>query len=108
MNKIIKAILRQHETGHWWGAFSQTLGQITAFVTLFNMLLLIPTAYVTWFAPWANDVGIRIGFGVFISVILISGIVLLFIAYKILIPSSVSFQSNQAWEHNNPMRKKLA
>lgn len=107
MGKILKFIFRQYNIGQGWGAFSQTFAQITAFITLFNTLLLIPTAYVTWFSPWAHDRGWVISFTSFFLVILVVSVITLFVGYKLLVPSSFSFWSSQFWKHQNPIKRKL-
>ena len=107
MNKIIKAIIRQYDIGQWWGGFSNAFSNIAMFITLFNTLLIIPMAYVTWFTPWASGLGLVIPFTVFISVIFVVGIVMLLLGYKVLTPSGFVFWAAQFWKHNNPLRKKL-
>lgn len=107
MNKIIGFIFRQHNIGNWWGAFAQSIGQVSIFLTLFNTLLLIPTAYVTWFAPWTQNMGLQIPITLFILVIFLCGVVVLLAAYKILTPSSFSFWNDQFWRHDNLLRQKL-
>ncbi len=107
MNKIGNFIFRQHNIGNWWGAFAQSIGQVSIFITLLNTLLLIPTAYLTWFAPWTQDMGLQIPIMLFILVIFLCGIFVLLAAYKILTPSSFSFWNDQFWRHENHLRHKL-
>ena len=107
MNKIIKAIIRQYDIGQWWGGFSNAFSNIAIFITLFNTVLLIPIAYVTWFTPWVSNLGLVIPFTVFISVIFVAGIVVLLIGYKVLIPSTFVFWNEQWWFHGNLLRGRL-
>lgn len=107
MKKILRFIFRQYDVGQWWGALSQTLAQIMAFVTVFNTALLIPTAYVTWFSPWAISTGMKITFTTFILIIFIVSLFILLAGYKLLTPSSFAFWTSQFWKHRNPIKIKL-
>ena len=108
MRRIISIIFRQYDVGEWWGALSQTLAQIMAFITVFNLALLIPTAYVTWFAPWAQKNGWNVPFSTFLLTIFIISIITLLLGYKLLTPSSFAFWNRQFWKHRNPIRITLA
>jgi len=107
LRKIIGFIFRQYDVGQWWGALSQTLAQIMAFVTVFNTALLIPTAYVTWFSPWVLSTGLKITFTTFILIIFIVSVFVLLAGYKLLTPSSFAFWTAQFWKHRNPIKIKL-
>jgi hypothetical protein len=107
MKKFLSFIFRQYDIGQGWGAFSQTLAQITVFVTFFNTALLIPTAYVTWFAPWALGLGVVVPFTIFVSAIFIVGIPVLLVGYKVLTPSSFVFWNEQWYQHGNLLKERL-
>jgi uncharacterized membrane protein HdeD (DUF308 family) len=107
MRKIFSFIFKQYDIGQWWGAFSQTLSQVMGFITLFNTALLIPTAYVTWFFPWTSNMGLKISFTVFVSIIFVGSVLVLLGGFKILVPSNFSFWADQFWRYKNPIEAKL-
>jgi hypothetical protein len=76
-------------------------------ITIYNMAMITPVAYVTVFQPWLNDAGVDLPFGMFCLFIGIVGLVTLLIQYKFLTPSTFSFWSDQFWEHDNPIKAKL-
>lgn len=107
MKRITKAILRQYDIGKWWGGFSNALGNVAVFITIYNMILLTPIAYVTWLSPWLIGLGIKLPFWQFLLFIAICGCIVILVAYKLLTPSSFVFWSSQFWKHENPMKKQL-
>lgn len=107
IKKLVNLIFKQYDIGQWWGGFRNTVSNATMYITLFNTALLVPMAYVTWFQPWTEDVGIQISFTLFLLVIFLAGVTLLLFEYKVFTPSTFSFWTGQFWKHNNPMKKKL-
>jgi hypothetical protein len=104
---VAKLLFKQYNIGSWWGAAKTTFGNASVYLTLFNALLLIPTAYVTWIAPWCLQVGFEFPFWLFAVVILIGAVCVLLMEYKLFTPSGFQFWSEQFWKHDNPMRKKI-
>jgi ABC-type transport system involved in multi-copper enzyme maturation permease subunit len=107
MRKILGIVFKQYNIGSWWGAAKSTFGNASVYLTLFNALLLIPTAYVTWIAPWCLGMGFEFPFWLFaVVIIVVAGLVLL-LEYKLFTPSGFQFWAEQFWVHENPMRKKI-
>jgi hypothetical protein len=80
-----------------WGYAIQVAGQISAPVTLINLVLLGLTFSRVWGVPWYLVIG-------FIAV----GISTLgLFAFKVLLPGVYSAQNEQWYKHDNPMRKDL-
>ena len=105
--RLKELLLRQHDIGRWWGGFRTVASNTSMYITLFNMALLVPMAYVTWVAPWFLEREIVFPFGIFIGVIFFGGMSILLIEYKLLTPSGFSFWNDQWWRHNNPIKKKM-
>jgi len=105
--KLLSLIFRQYDIGQWWGGFRHTVSNATMYITMFNTALLVPMAYVTWFQPWTEDIGIQIPFTLFLLIIFIGGVLLLLFEYKVFTPSTFNFWTDQWWKHNNPMKRKI-
>jgi len=108
MPNLVNIILKQHDVGIWWGALKNTISESSFIITVFNMIMLIPTFYVTALAPWALQNGIEIPFWIVIVSVIVAGVLVLLVQYKVFTPSSFAFWAKQFWEHgDNPIIKKM-
>lgn len=107
MKNLLKIILKQYDIGSWWGAFKSTVGSASLYLTMFNTVMLVPMAYVTWVSPWFLERGIIMPFWFFVMVLLVGGMFVLLIEYKLFTPSGFMFWSEQFWKHGNPLKDKM-
>ncbi len=106
--KIREKIFKQYNIGIWWGALRNTVSNASMYLSLFNTAMLIPMAYVSWFQPWSADLGWNISFWAFILGIIILGIIVLLVEYKLFTPSNFEFWADQFWRHgDNPVSKRI-
>jgi hypothetical protein len=100
--------LKQYNIGTWFGAVKNTISESSFVITVFNMVMLIPTFYVTVVSPWCLEKGIIFPFWVLIVIIVVTGLIVLLLQYKLFTPSSFTFWADQFWQHgDNPISKKL-
>lgn len=104
---LLNKVLKQHNVGIWWGALKNTISESSFVITVFNMIMLVPTFYVTVVSPWCLDNGIQFPFWIMVVAIMAVGVIVLLVQYKIFTPSSFAFWSDQFWSHgDNPISKK--
>jgi hypothetical protein len=107
MHRLVRFIFKQHDVGIWWGALKNTISESSFVITVFNMVMLVPTFYVTVVSPWCLANNIEFPFWLVVVIIISSGLAVLLIQYKIFTPSSFAFWATQFWEHgDNPITKK--
>jgi hypothetical protein len=107
MKKLLDLILKQHNVGIWWGALKNTISESSFVITVFNMVMLVPTFYVTVVSPWCTDNGITFPFWIMVAIVIGLGFIVLLVQYKVFTPSSFAFWSDQFWSHgDNPISKK--
>jgi hypothetical protein len=107
MKNLLSLLFKQYDIGPWWGAAKSTIGSAALYLTMFNTVMLVPMAYVTWVNPWFLEQGIIFPFWMFIVILFFGGIAVLLFEYKLFTPSGFNFWSEQFWKHSNPMKDKM-
>jgi len=100
-------IFKQRNVGWHWGILAQTFSQVSIFVAALNLLLLTVTAYNTTLVEWFLVYGIPLNFWSFMSIIAFMLLITSILVYKFALPSLFSFTNEQAYRHDNPIRKDI-
>jgi len=82
-------------------------GQASIGIGVLNMFMLSATAYNTTLAGWLAAIGIYINFWVFLAAISLPIIIGCLLIWKFALPSFYSSANEQAYRHNNPLRKDI-
>ena len=105
--KKISQIMAQKNIGKVWGVTAQIAGQLSIFVGMMSMSLIAVTAYNTTLAGWLSEKGIHISFWMFALVLILLIAIPAVLIWKFALPSFFSTLNEQAYEHDNPIRKDL-
>ena len=98
------SLFEQKNIGQHWGIFTQTASQLSIFVAMINLLLLITTAYNTTLSKWFEIYGIPLSFWTFMGLIILLLVIVAALLYKFALPSFFSVLNEQAYKHDNPIR----
>ena len=100
-------VMKQKNIGNWWGALTTLAGRLGAYVSLINLVLITFFAYPTVSGFIVNYTGISIPFWIFMLIIFLSPFVIMIFEYKFFFPSFMAFNNQQAYRHDNPIRRDL-
>ena len=105
--KSMSQIIKQKNIGKVWGITAQIAGQVSIFTGMLSLSLIAITAYNTTLSGWLSEKGIYISFWVFALVLIISLLIPAFLIWKFALPSFFSTLNEQAYEHDNPIRRDI-
>jgi hypothetical protein len=100
-------MIKQINIGNWWGALMTLAGRLNIYISMINMVLISFFAYPSVSSFIVNNTGISIPFWAFILIIIITPFVVMVFEYKFGLPSFIAFNNEQAWRHDNPIRKDI-
>ncbi len=100
-------VFKQRNIGRQWGIIANIAAQLSIFIAMLNLILLVTTAYNTTLSGWFRTYGIPINFVTFIGLIVLLLFVAAVLAYKFALPSYFSAMNDQAYKHDNPIRKDI-
>jgi len=101
------SVLKQKNLGQQWGVFATLAGQLSIFIAMLNLLLLITTAYNTTLRGWFEHYNIPLNFWTFTGSVALLLTIAASLLYKFALPSFFSFLNDQAYRHDNPIRKDI-
>ena len=97
-------MFKQKNLGQQWGVFATLAGQLSIFIAMLNLLLLITTAYNTTLRGWFEHYNVPLNFWTFTGLVALLLIIAACLLYKFALPSFFSFLNDQAYRHDNPIR----
>ena len=100
-------VFKQKNLGQQWGVFATLAGQLSIFIAMINLLLLITTTYNTTLRGWFQAYGIPLNFWTFVGLIALLLTIAASLLYKFALPSFFSFLNDQAYRHDNPIRQDI-
>ncbi len=100
-------MIKQTNIGNWWGAIMTLAGRLNIYVSMMNLILIAFFAYPSVTGFIVNYTGIVIPFWLFILVIILSPFIIMILEYKFSLPSYIAFNNQQAYAHDNPIRKDI-
>ena len=106
MGKLRDSLLKQHNTGQLWGRFALAGSQIAIFVSGYTFLMVSVNAYEP-VSRWFAEMGINVAFWLFMLVVIIPILVAYLLAWKFLVKSFYTSWTEQFWQQDNPLTKKL-
>jgi hypothetical protein len=104
---LTNSIIKQTNIGNWWGALMTLAGRLNIYVGLINLVLISFFAYPTVSGFIVNYTGISIPFWIFILAIIIIPFIIMGLEYKFSLPSYIAFNNQQAYAHDNPIRRDI-
>ena len=100
-------VFKQKNLGQQWGIFATLAGQLSIFIAMINLLLLIMTAYNTTLRGWFEYYNIPLNFWSFTGLVVLLLTITAYLLYKFALPSFFSFLNDQGYRHDNPIRKDI-
>lgn len=100
---MIKHMIKQKYTGQAIGAGIDSIAKAAVFlngIMLVSNLLILYSTTVEKYTPWIN-------FTVYAVFLILVIILILFAAWRYMLPSAYGFYNHQVWKHDNPMREAI-
>ena len=105
--KRFRRMMAQKNIGRVWGITAQIAGQVSIFAGMMSLSLIAMTAYNTTLSGWLAQKGIYISFWAFALTLILLLVIPAILIWKFAIPSFFSTLNEQAYEHDNPIRRDI-
>ena len=100
-------MIKQINIGNWWGALMTLAGRLNIYYSTISLVLVAFFAYPTVSGFIVNYTGISIPFWIFILIVILAPVVVMILEYKYSLASYIAFNNEQAYKHDNPIRRDL-
>lgn len=95
---------KQAKSVQWIGSAYTIYSATMLYQAIINAFLLSATAYNTTLRDWLPS---WLHFWLFLVILMAFQLIIMFLHYKFIYPSIVAFGNEQAWKHDNPIRRDL-
>ena len=104
LNKIIKIVLRQYNTGTWLGWFQSVYGQVQGNLGTIQFIIITVMA-------WGSNIGSNLreifpwmNFTLYIIAFILGSAILMLLNWKLVYPSIVLLSNQQGYQHGSPIK----
>jgi len=104
MNTLVEHMFRQRRIGRLLGNLKQV---ITHAGIYFNTITMLNTALILYQTKWIQTNLVDLSFWQFMGIFALLVLILLFLVWKLDLPSTFAAWNHQVWSHDNPMRTEL-
>jgi len=105
--RLLHKAAKQYSTGPWLGGLKDLASRAVFYLSLLNFIQISATFYYItlkpnyqWFLPWVS-------FGAYFGILMFLVLIVMFLEYKFVIPSTYMFLNRQEYLHQNLIRKDL-
>ncbi len=105
--KKSKGLAKQYNLGPWLGGFKDLASRTMIYVSVLSFTQISATFWYTTLQPAISKDVPWLSFGLYFTTLVLGVLVIMFIEYKFILPSSYTFLNKQEYLHKNLIRQDI-